>query len=125
MKDGYDQNHVGFADSFNRLAFDVGGKKLISRAVDMFRNYAPPLFLFLTFLVVWYLVVLVINLPHYILPSPVQVLLTIIETWEILLLHTVRTALEVLVGLTLAMITGLGLAVCIVCLLYTSPSPRD
>ena len=60
------------------------------------------------------MVVLVFNLPHYILPSPVQVLLTIVQTWDILLLHTARTALEVLVGLTLAMITGLGLAVCIV-----------
>ena len=114
MKDGHDRNHVGFTDSVNRPAFDVGGKKLVSRAVAVFRNYAPPLFLFSTFLVVWYLVVLVFNLPHYILPSPVQVLLTIVQTWDILLLHTARTALEVLVGLTLAMITGLGLAVCIV-----------
>lgn len=114
MRNGYDRHRIGFTDPSKELASASGAAKLRSRAVAVFRNYVPPTLLLTTFLVVWHLVVLAFNLPHYILPSPVQVFLTIVQTWDILLLHTSRTVLEVLGGLAVAMIAGLGLAVGIV-----------
>ncbi len=76
-------------------------------------NYIAPGLLLLAFLGVWQAAVVLFSLPHYILPSPLQVFQTMVQAWDILLLHTTRTALEVLAGFAAALAAGFGLAVLI------------
>ena len=85
---------------------DVAGKSR-SRA----RDYAAPVLLLLSFLVLWQAAVAVFALPHYILPSPIRVFQTLGQSWDILLLHAGRTGVEVLAGFAAAVAAGLGLAV--------------
>jgi ABC-type nitrate/sulfonate/bicarbonate transport system permease component len=76
-------------------------------------DYAAPALLILFFLFLWQAAVAVFDLPHYILPSPLRVFRTLGQAWDILLLHAVRTLIEVLVGFTVALAMGFGLAVLI------------
>ncbi|MFQ5914179.1 MAG: ABC transporter permease [Nitrospinota bacterium] len=76
-------------------------------------DYAAPALLLLAFLILWQAAVAVFHLPHYILPSPLRVFQTIGQAWDVLLLHTTRTIVEVLAGFAAALAAGLGLAVLI------------
>ena len=99
------------AERDKRSTVDSRDAQPAGRTASAFRDYAAPALLLLGFLVIWQLVVLTFNLPHYILPSPLRVLRTFVQTWDVLLLHTTRTALEVLVGFAVALASGFSLAV--------------
>lgn len=79
------------------------------------RDYAAPALLLLAFLLLWQGGVALFRLPHYILPSPLRVFQTIGQAWDVLLLHTARTFVEVVIGFALALAAGFGLAVLIAC----------
>ncbi|MFQ5692035.1 MAG: ABC transporter permease [Nitrospinota bacterium] len=77
------------------------------------RDFIAPGLLLLGFLVLWQAAVVVFQLPHYILPSPLRVFRTLWGAWDVLLLHAARTAVEVLIGFAAAVAGGVGLAVLI------------
>ncbi len=69
-------------------------------------NVVRGLALFLSFLLVWQLVVLVTGAPHYILPGPVNVFKALCNTWSVLGGHTVVTFTEIILGLILGTVLG-------------------
>jgi NitT/TauT family transport system permease protein len=73
-----------------------------------------PLSFFLSLVVLWQLATLVVAVPHYILPSPWQILTKIWEIPDRLLEHTLYTLFEVLAGFLLAVVGGVALASLIV-----------
>lgn len=66
----------------------------------------PLIFLF----VLWQGVVMIFDLPHYILPKPKDVFLQIINQHKLLLEHTQTTLLEIILGIILGLIFGLSSA---------------
>jgi ABC-type nitrate/sulfonate/bicarbonate transport system permease component len=74
------------------------------------RLYAPPLVLILSLLVIWQLGTSVMEIPKWLLPSPVQILEAGIEARGLLGPHTWQTLKETWLGLSLALAVGLGLA---------------
>ena len=66
----------------------------------------PILFL----LILWQSVVMVFDLPHYILPKPKDVFLQLINQYSLLWEHTQTTLLEIVIGLILGCFFGLGSA---------------
>ncbi len=55
----------------------------------------------------WQLIVVVFNMPSFILPAPINVLNRLISRYDVLLTHTCVTAQEILLGLWLGLSMGL------------------
>ncbi len=66
----------------------------------------PVIFLF----ILWQSVVVIFDLPHYILPKPKDVFLQLINQYSLLWEHTQTTLLEIVIGLILGCFFGLGSA---------------
>ncbi|MDX9962087.1 MAG: ABC transporter permease [Aliarcobacter sp.] len=66
----------------------------------------PVIFLF----ILWQIVVVIFDLPHYILPKPKDVFLQLINQYSLLWEHTQTTLLEIVIGLILGCFFGLGSA---------------
>jgi putative hydroxymethylpyrimidine transport system permease protein len=77
-----------------------------------FREYLPPLGLLLAMLALWELVAWRLNL-SYILPAPSAIFLRMASDWPLLLHHALVTLEEVLLGLAIAFLLGLALALLI------------
>lgn len=76
------------------------------------RNYLPPLALLLGLLALWELVARRLSLP-FILPAPSAIFLRMASDWRLLLRHGVVTLEEVLLGLAIAFLFGLSIALLI------------
>ncbi len=70
-----------------------------------------PLGMLIAVLVVWHLYVTLANVPHYVLPSPVLVVQSLITDWPILLKSLLITLKTTLSALALALVGGVLLAV--------------
>jgi ABC-type nitrate/sulfonate/bicarbonate transport system permease component len=55
-------------------------------------------------LLIWELAVRINHLPSYILPSPLQIIKTLAGTWPLLLMHTISTLEEAILGFILAIV---------------------
>ncbi|MBS9782367.1 MAG: ABC transporter permease [Arcobacter sp.] len=66
----------------------------------------PILFLF----VLWWGIVIIFALPHYILPTPQDVFYQLINQWELLWEHTQITLIEILLGIFFGSFLGLSSA---------------
>jgi putative hydroxymethylpyrimidine transport system permease protein len=73
---------------------------------SIFRAISTLLFL----LAVWQLLVVVLGLPKFLLPTPLEVVSALIERHDILLKHTWITAQEILLGLLLGITFGVACA---------------
>lgn len=54
----------------------------------------------------WHSIVVVFDVPSFILPAPLEVLSTLVERYEVLLKHSWVTAQEILLGLVLGLLMG-------------------
>ena len=106
-----------------------------------------PILSGLLIIVLWQGIVTFAQPAPYLLPAPVAVVTTLVSQFPMLIYHTGVTALETLIAFILSILISLPLALMIarfrwfedavypllvtsqavpkVCLLYTSPSPRD
>ncbi len=82
----------------------------MTSASAILRTYAPPIGLILTLLLLWEGIAVWQELPIWILPPPTEILKATWHTYPLLLPHTLQTLQEVVLGLALALITGLVLA---------------
>lgn len=82
--------------------------------------YFPSLFLLAAFLLVWEGASRLGNISATALPAPTDIFHAIIAYRDILLVHTIQTSAETLIGLLLAVILGVGVAI----LLFLFPRVR-
>jgi len=61
-----------------------------------------PMIFFIGILLVWEIIVLIFNIPNYILPSPISIFSEIINKFFLLIDHTLTTMIESLLGFLLA-----------------------
>jgi len=73
---------------------------------NIFKALLPIIFLF----ILWESIVVVFDLPHYILPKPKDVFLQIINQYSLLWEHTQTTLIEIVLGIIIACFFGLGSA---------------
>lgn len=77
------------------------------------RDLLPPLVLLAALFVIWQLVAWGLAVPKWLLPSPVQIYRAMVTTWRSLAWHAGQTILETALGLALALVAGLALAVAV------------
>lgn len=77
----------------------------------IFLNLVLPIVILMAVLVVWERTVHQLEIPHYILPPPSKIVVTLVTEREQLLKHTLVTLQEMLYGFALAISVGIPLAV--------------
>lgn len=77
---------------------------------NRFRNYAAPAGLILALLLIWEVGVIWGRVPAWVLPAPTEILAATWQTHTLLAPHLFQTIQEVLLGLALALVTGICLA---------------
>jgi len=70
-------------------------------------NHLFPLLAVALILLVWEELVKFCNVPEWILPGPLQIWHTLVETWSLMLVHARATVIESLLGFSLAIIMAL------------------
>lgn len=76
-------------------------------------NYGPAFVLFIALLAVWEAWVRSGQISALLLPTPTAIVQALIDNWDIIAAHTMQTLLETVLGLAIAMVLGLLLAVLI------------
>lgn len=66
---------------------------------------------FIGFLLLWEMTVRVLAIPIYLLPAPSQILAAMLQSYQLLLYHSFFTISEALIGIILAIIIGITLAI--------------
>ncbi len=69
-------------------------------------KFIRPLVLAIGLICLWQAIVLVTNVPYYILPGPVKVLHALIEHWSTLFTHLQTTFIEILAGFAIGVLLG-------------------
>ena len=77
----------------------------------MFSKIVLPVVILLAVLGIWEAIVSFRDMPHYILPPPSKIVVTLFTEWEQLLKHSLVTLQEMLFGFALAVSIGIPLAV--------------
>jgi ABC-type nitrate/sulfonate/bicarbonate transport system permease component len=70
-------------------------------------NHLSPLFAVIIILLAWEALVRFFNVPEWLLPGPIQIWHTLIESWSLMLVHAQATMIESLLGFSLAIILAL------------------
>lgn len=83
------------------------------RSAAWLSRYAPPLLVLLALLLLWDLSVRLLALPAWLLPPPVAVGRTFLGSLDILRGHVAVTLLETVLGFSVALVVGFGLALAI------------
>jgi NitT/TauT family transport system permease protein len=71
---------------------------------------APPVGVFILFVLAWQLLCSVLNIPHYLLPKPTDVIAATLEKSDILGTALISTFTSALIGLGLAVVLGMSAA---------------
>jgi NitT/TauT family transport system permease protein len=80
------------------------------RITGALRTAAPPVGVFALFIVAWQLLCTALNIPHYLLPKPTDVVGAFSEKADILSTALVSTFTSALIGLGLAVLIGMSTA---------------
>ncbi len=91
---------MGFTKKFNRKTKKRNPMKRFIKIL------LPIIFLF----TLWWMIVIVFSLPHYILPKPQDVFYQLINQWSLLWEHTQITLIEIVLGTVIGSIFGLSSA---------------
>lgn len=81
--------------------------------MERYRHRLLPFVGILGFLVIWEVLVIIFDVPEYLLPKPSQVVLTLIDQFDLLLRNGWITAYEMILGYLLAVAVGVPLAIAI------------
>lgn len=81
--------------------------------MERLRQRALPLIAIFGFLVIWQILVMIFELPSYLLPTPTEIVQTMIDNIGRLLQHSWVTAYEMLLGYFLAIMIAVPLAIAI------------
>ena len=74
-------------------------------------SYGPALVLLITLLALWQVYVQVSQINPLFLPSPIAIVATLVQSWPIIYDNTVQTLLETVLGILLATLFGLTMAI--------------
>ncbi len=80
-----------------------------------------PLLVFAVLCLVWQAIVVVFDMPRFILPPPLRVAAALVDRWDLLLHHALITLLEIVLGLAAGAMLGFASALT---LAYWAPARR-
>jgi NitT/TauT family transport system permease protein len=84
------------------------------RAIVRRAPWLAPTLTLVVVVIVWELVVVLSEIPRFLLPAPSAVAASMVDNWTLLMGHTGVTLVETLIGFALSAVVGIALAVVIV-----------
>jgi NitT/TauT family transport system permease protein len=93
---------------------DVVGRSSMAATYRALTDLAPTIALSAAVLVVWELAIRLFKVPNFVLPAPSTIVTALIDNRAQLASATKATAVEILLGFSLAALVGIGVAVLIV-----------
>lgn len=78
-----------------------------SKIINRVKDALYPILTFLTLLVIWQVSVSKMNVPSYILPSPLDIIEEFKTDWPVLLMHSKVTLTETILGLSISVVIAL------------------
>lgn len=78
-----------------------------SKIINRVKDALYPIFTFLALLVIWQVSVSKMNVPSYILPSPLDIIEEFKTDWPVLLMHSKVTLTETILGLSISVVIAL------------------
>lgn len=93
-------------------------KRLVLLALKIVPLFSHRIFILIGFILIWECLIHILQLPNYILPTPFEVLQSLINHASLIALQTLPTLVEILLGLFLGIIFGVSIALCM-CLFRT------
>jgi putative hydroxymethylpyrimidine transport system permease protein len=96
------------------------GSARAARARSRLQRYGPPTLLMLAGAGLWELIVRLVHVPEYLLPTPSEIAADLTSDWPVLGPALLVTLREILLGFVIAVAAGVGLAM----LLHLSPAVR-
>ena len=64
-------------------------------------------------LALWQLATFLFHVPSYLLPSPLDILASMVADWRLLVHHTWVTVFEIVAGFAISVLTGVPIAICV------------
>ncbi len=78
-----------------------------------FINKYISLITFIGLISIWQLASVLFEIPKYVLPAPSSIVKTLIENYQMILIHTSYTLFEAIIGILLAIVIGILIAICL------------
>lgn len=78
-----------------------------SKIINRVKDALYPILIFLALLVIWQVSVSKMNVPSYILPSPLDIIEEFKTDWPVLLMHSKVTLTETILGLSISVVIAL------------------
>ena len=78
-----------------------------SKIINRVKDALYPILTFLALLVIWQVSVSKMNVPSYILPSPLDIVEEFKKDWPVLLMHSKVTLTETILGLSIYVVIAL------------------
>ena len=82
-----------------------------SASLRRIAGYGPAIVLLVTLVLLWELAVSASQISPRLLPSPFSIVQALFDNWDVISGHTLQTLLETVIGLGIATLLGLTLAV--------------
>ncbi|MDD2402840.1 MAG: ABC transporter permease [Clostridia bacterium] len=82
-----------------------------NNGINIIKKFVPSAIFFLFLLVLWQMVVVILGIEEFILPSPISIGKVLFETSDLLWKHSIQTANEAILGFILAIVAGVILAI--------------
>lgn len=87
-------------------------KKFFAKdSMRKYMKYFLPSFVFLFILILWELIVDIKQIPLYVLPSPLEIISSLINDFDVLMMHSMVTISEGVLGIAIAAIFAIILAI--------------
>ncbi|MEM1946700.1 MAG: ABC transporter permease [Candidatus Caldarchaeum sp.] len=81
--------------------------------VSALKEYGLPVLVFMAFFAAWEAAVEIFDIPEFVLPSPSRILLSMQQTFNIILMHSYATLESTLIGFAMSIVFGLGLGLAV------------
>ncbi|MEM1964582.1 MAG: ABC transporter permease [Candidatus Caldarchaeum sp.] len=81
--------------------------------VSALKEYGLPVLVFMAFFAAWEAAVEIFDIPEFVLPSPSRILLSMRQTFNIILMHSYATLESTLIGFAMSIVFGLGLGLAV------------
>jgi ABC-type nitrate/sulfonate/bicarbonate transport system permease component len=78
--------------------------------MNLFSKYILPVISFLVLLILWQTGVGIFQIPNWLLPAPTIIFNELWRSRELIVIHTTQTLIETIIGLVIAVIFGVGIA---------------
>lgn len=79
------------------------------RIIDRVKDSLYPIITFFSIIIIWQLLVMIMKVPSYLIPTPLDIIREFQSDWQVLLMHSIVTLTETIIGLSISVVIALAI----------------